>query len=402
MAEYFAYDTRPGDFWIGPPSQSDAPKFVRLVDTDVKVPVRSVKATELKREIKTHVQVPKVKSTECVISGWIGDPSARMTTAVATLDGCAILPLITRGERTFRDVKDEDNKLPVSSYYDSRSSEVVQLTAGEWKATIHSFSEDKRDSLSDEPPYSISIRNYHDSTFELNEQSEALQVLRVLRLLVSFSSQRWVEFSTIYGGIRKSRPNVANRAFIGRFGSRGWSEKREVDISELGEWPVLLQGLWKSRESSQMRSALTHLISCGDRSKDGVFSYQDLVDAGGALEAAIRVWNDLPIDHRFFGGKTRDSLVTQLAQVVSEFQMGDLELDRDEVFRVVMGAFDYRHLLGHGSGGEIYQSGSDETGKLFVHQQYLYYLARLLVLDKLGGSTGHPASPYYAPKLTPA
>ena len=120
------------------------------------------------------------------------------------------------------------------------------------------------------------------------------------------------------------------------------------------------------------------------------------------MEAAIRLWNDLPIKHRFFGGKKEDSLETQLVQVVSEFEMNDRKLDRDEVFRVVKHAFDYRHLLGHGSGGEIFRSGSDETGKVFVHQQYLYYLARLLVLAKLGGSTGHPGMRYYAPKLVPA
>ena len=46
--------------------------------------------------------------------------------------------------------------------------------------------------------------------------------------------------------------------------------------------------------------------------------------------------------------------------------------------------------------------GNDETEKLFAHQQYLYYLARLLVLAKLGGSSGHPGLPSYAPKLLDA
>ena len=402
VAEYFSYKSRRGEAWDLLLNQSNGPSCVRLMETGAEIPVTTVRPSHKAGRMYNFVSLPPVVAYECGVHGWIGDPMGVMRWASATLDGCAILPLLQSGEKTIRGVGEGENRFPSTAYYDSRITEIIELTAGGWKASIHSFAEDKRVSLSDEPPYSISIRKCDDSTFELNEESEALQLMKLLRLLFSFSSERWVEYSTIYGGMPKAQPHVANRAFVGRFASRGWSQKREVDISELGEWAVLFQGLWDHKESPQMRSALTHLVSCGDRSRDGVFSYQDVVDAGGALEAAIRLWNDLPIKHRFFGGKKEDSLETQLVQVVSEFEMNDRKLDRDEVFRVVKHAFDYRHLLGHGSGGEIFRSGSDETGKVFVHQQYLYYLARLLVLAKLGGSTGHPGMRYYAPKLVPA
>ena len=402
IAEYFSYDVQIGDIWTVPENQSDVTRFVRLVDTGVEIPIRLVKTSNKTSKIYTHVEMPLVKAFECSISGWVGNPYAEMQLVNATLDGCAILQLLRSGEKVIWGVGEGENRFPTTAYYDSRITQVIELNVGGWKVSISSFAEDKRDNLSDEPPYSISIKKSDDSKFELTEESEALQLMQVLRLLFSFSSERWVEYSTIYGGMPKARPHVANRAFIGRFASRGWSQKREVDISESRQWPVLFQGLWTLRESPQMYSALTHLISCGDRSKAGVFSYQDVVDAGGALEAAIRLWNDLPVSHRFFGGEKGDSLDTQLVQVVSEFEMSDRKLDRDEVFRVVKRAFDYRHVLGHGSGGEIFRSRSDEGGRVFAYQQYLYYLARLLVLAKLGGSTGHPGFLYYAPKLVPA
>ena len=399
LAEYFSYDSEIGDVWSVPATQSDGPKFVRLVDTGVDIPVRFVKSSRKTSTIYTNVEMPLVMATECGISGWIGDASVKMNSAVATLDGCAVLPLLTSGERSFLDAREEKNILPGPSYYDSRTSEVIQLSAGSWEVSIHSFSGDRRESLSEEPPYSISIRRAEGCTFRLSGQSEILQLLI---LLLSFSSERWVQYSTIYGRMPEVRPDVVNRAFVGRFASQGWSEKREIHIPELSEWPVVFKGLWDSRESPQMLSALTHLISCSDRSKDGVFSFQDLVDAGGALEAAVRLWNDLPPNHRFFGGKKADSLKSQLHRVVEEFRMAGRMLNRNEVFKVVLQAHEYRNTLAHGSGGEFNRSGNDEAEKLFAHQQYLYYLARLLVLAKLGGSSGHPGFPYYAPKLIDA
>ena len=82
--------------------------------------------------------------------------------------------------------------------------------------------------------------------------------------------------------------------------------------------------------------------------------------------------------------------------------MGDMVLDRDEVSSVVQQAYESRNTLAHGSGGEFYFSENEETGRLFAHHQYLYHLARLLVLAKLGGSSGHPGFPNYAPKLIEA
>ena len=190
---------------------------------------------------------------------------------------------------------------------------------------------------------------------------------------------------------------MVNRALVGRLASRGWSERREVSILELRDWLVMFKGLWGSRESPLMLSALTHLISCGDRSKHGSFSYQDLVDAGGALEAAVRLWNGLAANH-FFRGKGTASLKSQLRRVVSEFRMGGRMLDRDEVTKVVPQAYEDRHTLAHGSGGEFHRAENEESGKLIAHQQYLYHLARLL-LAKLGGSSGYLGLRYYAPKL---
>ena len=399
IAEYFAYDVHPFDTLHLSQSLSDKAISVRLVDTGVELPVHFVNSSRKTSTIYSHINMPQVGAFECDVSGWIGDSSVEMKLAVVALDGCAVLHLLSRGKRSFWGVEEGENRLSFPSYYDSRTSEVVQLAAGGWEISIHSFSEDKRDSLSDEPPYSISIKRADGSTFQLPGQSE---ILRLLVLLLSFSSERWVQYSTIYGQMPGARPHVVNRAFVGRFASRGWSRKQEVSIHELRDWPVLFKGLWDSRESPQMRSALTHLISCGDRSKHGSFSYQDLVDAGGALEAAVRLWNDLPPNHRFFGGKKADSLESQLPRVVDEFRMAGRMLNRDEVYKVVLQAHEYRNTLAHGSGGDFYLSENEETGRLFAHHQYLYHLARLLVLAKLGGSSGHPGFPYYAPKLTDA
>ena len=391
IAEYFAYDVHPFEVAYLSQGLSEEATSVRLVDTGVELPVRIVNSSRKTSTIYNHVQMPSVGAFECGVSGWIGDSSVEMKLAVLALDGCAVLPLLSLGERSFLGVEEGEHGLQFPSYYDSRTSEVVQLAAGGWEVSIHSFSEDRRDSLSDEPPYSISIRRSEGSNFQLSEQSE---VLRLLALLLSFASERWVQYSTIYGQMPGACPDVVNRAFVGRFASRGWSQKQKVSMPELRDWPVLFKGLWDSKESPQMRSALTHLISCGDRSKHGSFSYQDLVDVGGALEAAVRLWNNLPPNHRFFGGKKADSLKSQLPRVVEEFRMADRMLNRDEVYKVVLQAYEYRNPLAHGSGGEFHRSGNDETEKLFAHQQYLYYLARLLVLAKLGGSSGHPGLPF--------
>ena len=396
IAEYFAYDVDPLDTLYL--SLGDKAISVRLVDTGVELPVHFVTSSRKTSTIYNHINMPKVGALECSVFGWIGDSSVEMKLAIVALDGCAVLPLLSRGARSFLGVEEGENRLPSPSYYHSRTSEVVQLAAGGWEISIHSLSEDKRDNLSDEPPYSISIKRTEGSSFQLPGQSG---ILRLLTLLLSLSSERWVQYSTIYGQMPGARPGVVNRAFVGRFASRGWSQKREVSIFELRDWPVLFKGLWDSRESPQMRSALTHLISCGDRSKHGSFSYQDLVDAGGALEAAVRLWNDLPPTHRFVGSKA-DSLKAQLARVVEEFRMAGRMLNYDEVDKVVLQAHEYRNTLAHGSGGDFYVSENEETGRLFAHHQYLYHLARLLVLAKLGGSSGHPGFPYYAPKLIDA
>ena len=399
IAEYFAYGVHPFEIMNSSQSLGDKALSVRLVDTGVELPVHFVNSSSKTSTIHSHINMPQVGAFECGVSGWIGDSSVEMKSAVVTLDGCAVLPLRSLGERSFGGVEEGENRLPFPSYFDSRTSEVVQLAAGGWEISIHAFSEDKRDSLSDEPPYSVSIKRAEGSTFQLPGQSG---LLRLLALLLSFSSERWVQYSTIHGRMPEARPDVVNRAFIGRFASRGWSRKQEVSMRELWDWPAIFKGLWDSRESPQMRSALTHLISCGDRSKHGSFSDQDLVDAGGALEAAVRLWNDLPPNHRFFGGKKADSMESQLPRVVDEFRMGGRMLDRDEVYKVVRQAHDYRNTLAHGSGGDFYHSENEETGRLFAHFHYLYYLARLLVLAKLGGSSGHPGFPFYAPKLTVA
>ena len=284
------------------PGLDDKAIRVRLVDTGVELPVQYINSSRKTSTVYNHVEMPLVGAFECAISGWIGDPSVEMKSAVATLDGCVILPLLSSNQRSFLDVEEGKNGLPVPSYYDSRTSEVIHLAAGGWEVSIHSFSEDKRDSLSDEPPYSISIRKSEGSTFQLTGQSE---ILRVLALLLSFSSERWVWYSTVYGHMPGDRPVVVKRAFVGRFTSGGWSQRRKVSMPEFREWPTIFKGLWDLRESPQMRSALTHLISCGERSKHGSFSYQDLVEAGGALEAAVRLWNDLPPNHRFFGDRVK-------------------------------------------------------------------------------------------------
>ena len=395
IAEYFAYDLDRADVWGVTLRPSDGAISVRLVDTGVEFPVHLVNSNSKTSRIYTEVDMPLVEALECIVSGWIGDPVVEMKSAVATLDGCAVLPLRSLGDNSFLDAEEGDDGPSFRSYHESRKSEVVELTAGGWKVSIHSFSEDKRDSLSDEPPYSISIGRSDGSSFQLSGESD---VLRMLILLLSFSSERWIQYSTIHCRMPGAHPDVVNRALVGRLASRGWSQKRQVSMLELRDWPIILRGLWDSRESPQMLSAITHLISCGDRSKHGSFSYQDLVDAGGALEAAVRLWNGLPPNH-FFRGKGASSLKSQLRRVVSEFRMGGQRLNRDEVIKVVSQAYEYRHTLAHGSGGEFHRVENEESGRLIAHHQYLYHLARLLVLAKLGGSSGYPGLPNYAPKL---
>ena len=209
--------------------------------------------------IYTNVAMPLVEAFECIVSGWIGDPSVEMKSAVATLDGCAVLPLRSLGERSFVGVEERDDGPSFRSYHESRKSEVVELTAGGWETSIHSLSEDKRDSLSDEPPYSISIRRSDRSGFQLSEESD---VLRLLILLLSLSSERWIQYSTIHCRVSGARPDVVNRALVGRLASRGWSERREVSMLELRDWPVMFKGLWDSRESPQMLLLLisSHLM----------------------------------------------------------------------------------------------------------------------------------------------
>ena len=399
IAEYFAYDVHPWDVWHRFQTQSDGSIYVRLGVTGIELPVGSINSSRKTSKVHNYVNMPQVGACECIISGWIDDPSAEMKSAVASLDGCAILPLLSRGERSLRGAEQGENGLPFPSYYDSRTSEVIHLTVGGWEVSMHSFSEDKWDSLSNEPPYSVSFMRSGGSTFQLSEQTD---VLRLLRLLLSLSSERWVNYSTIFGQTPKARPVVVNRAFVGRFASRRWSKKRKMSIEELREWPILFRGLWDYRESPQMLSVLTHLISCGDRSKDGFFSYQDLVEAYGALEAAVRLRNDLDPAYRFYGNDASHSLTSHLRTAVSKFRIGTQMLDSDDVLKVVPRASKYRGTLAHGSGGGFFRSGNEETGELFAHSQYLYYLARLLVLAKLGGSSGHPGFPYYAPKLIDA
>ena len=93
IAEYFGYDVQPFDTLHLSQNLGDKAISVRLVDTDVELPVRFVNSSCKTSTIYNHVRMPLVGAFECDISGWIGDPCAEMKLANATLDGCAILPL---------------------------------------------------------------------------------------------------------------------------------------------------------------------------------------------------------------------------------------------------------------------------------------------------------------------
>ena len=397
-AEYFAYgSTSPGSLHVEQ-SRLSEDISVHILDTGVVIPVQALNRSDKTATIYFDGNMPHVMGFEGVVYGWVGDPSVKMQSAVVTLEGCAVMPFRTLGSRSFLDVGEGDKELAFPSYYESRKSEIVKLTAGGWGVSIHSSSKDVRDNLSDEPPYSISITRSDRSHFQLSWESD---VLHLLNLLLSFSSERWITFSTIHGRKPGAHPDVVERAFVGYFASRGWTEKRDVSRGEFRDWPVIFKTLWQVRESPLMKSALNHLISCGDRSKGGSLSYQDLVDASGALEAAVRLWNNLDPTH-FFRARGSHSLVSQLRRVVSEFRMDGRKLDERETIKVVRQALEYRHPLAHGNGGEFYDFGDSRWGKVMAHQQYLYYLARLLILAKLGGSSGHPGFLYFAPKLIDA
>ena len=394
IAEYFAYDSpHPLGAWLMIPDHDSL--SVRLVDTGVELPVSWINQSRKMSTIYTQVAMPSVVGLNCTISGWIGDPTVEMATAVAALDGCAGLPLKSISDKGFVDAGEGYGEVRFPSYRESKHSELVKLTAGGWTVSIHAVAEDKRDNLNDEPPYSVSIARSDGSAFTLPSDSD---VLRSLLLLLSFSSEQWVGYSVVYCRAPSPDWDVMNRAFIGRLASRGWVRGRDVTIWELAEWPTLFKGLWRYKDSVQMLSALTHLISCGDRAKHGFWNYLDLVDAYGALEAAVRFWNGLESDY-FFRSKGSSSLTSQLCRVVSEFRMGDSQLDTNEVLTNVKQASVYRDKLAHGSGGDFYRPNSDESERLIAHKQYLYYLARLLTLVKLGGKSGHPGSGPYLPKL---
>ncbi len=396
IAEYFAYDweyphTRA---WLISPDRHAL--SIRLVATGVELPVSRVSESRKMSTIYTQVAMPSVVGLNCTISGWIGDPTVEMATAVAALDGCAGLPLKFISDKGFVDAGDGYGELRFPSYRESKQTELVKLTAGGWTVSIHAIGDDKRENLNDEPPYSVSIARSDGSAFTLPADSD---VLRLLRLLLSFSSEQWVQYSVIYCPGPGPDWDVMNRALIGRLASRGWVRGRDVAIWELAEWPTLFEGLWSYKDSVQMLSALTHLILCGDRIKHGFLNYQDLVDAYGSLEAAVRFWNGLESDY-FFRSKGSCSLRAQLRRAVSGFRMGDRRLDPNEVLKTVKQASEYRDKLAHGSAGDFYRpNNDDESERLLAHRQYLYYLARLLTLVKLGGKSGHPASGPFLPKL---
>ena len=395
IAEYFAYDwddPLSGTLRVSPDRRA---RSIRLVDTEVELPVSWVSPSRKMSTVYTRVDMPAVTGVNCTISGWIGDPTVEMAIAVAGLDGCASLPLKPISDKGFVDAGGGYGKVPFPSYRESKETELVELTADGWTVSIHATGEDKRANLNDEPPYSVSISRSDGSVFPLPEYPD---VLRILRLLLSFSSEQWVEYSVIYGRGLGPGWDVVNRAFIGRLASRGWSQGRKVAYWELAEWPTLFRGLWSWKDSSQMLSALTHLILCGDRIKHGFVNYQDLVDAYGALEAAVRFWNGLQPGY-FFRSKGSCSLRSHLRRVVSEFRMGDRRLDPNQVLKAVKQASEYRDKLVHGNAGDFYRPDNAEAERLLAHRQYLYYLARLLTLVKLGGKSGHPGAGPFLPIL---
>ena len=226
------------------------------------------------------------------------------------------------------------------------------MAAGGWEISIHSFSEDKRDSLSDEPPYSISIKRADGSTFQLPGQSD---ILRLLALLLSFSSERWVQYSTIYGRM-PARPD-----------GRAISRVESMSMPELRDWPAKDFGTLGSVRCVRLLPISTALSTA---------------------PLVIRIWLmqagplcDLPPNHRFFGGKKADSLESQLPRVVKEFRMAGRMLNRDEVYKVV------RQAQSIGIRLTVVAISTFRKIKVFAHHQYLYHLARLLVLAKLGGSS---------------
>ena len=396
IAEYFAYDWeyRVDGAWLMSPKHHAV--SIRLVDTGVELPVSHLSESRKMSTIYTRLAMPSVSGLHCTISGWIGDPRAEMVTAFAGLDGCASLRLKSISDKKFVDAGDGHGEARFPSYLESKQTEWVKLTAGGWTVSIHAIGDDKRENLSDEPPYSVSIARSNGSAFTLPDGPD---VLRILSLLLSFSSEQWVQYSVIH--CRGPGPDwdVTNRAFIGRVASLGWVRGRQVAIWELAEWPTLFEGLWRCKDSVQMLSALTHLILCGDRIKHGFVTYQDLVDAYGSLEAAVRFWNGLEPDYRW-RSKGPCSLRGQLRRAVSEFRMGDRRLDLDEVLKIVKQASEYRDKLAHGNAGGFYHPDNvDESERLLGHRQYLYYLARLLTLVKLGGKSGHPVAGPYLPSL---
>ena len=369
VADYYFYHD--GGSWEHDGGVWEA-NTVHLLGTDVKVPVtRSVS----KPVARHNVPMLDLGAYGCRVSPWVGDLNVAGEHAVATLGECALLPFNTHHKPTFREQSEG------RVYVDHHETRILELSAGDWRVDIWPLYRDKRQSLSEEAPYKVALRK-ESSTFSHVDLEE---VLRVLKLLYSLSSEGWVYHTTV---MVYARDDIRS-AFVGQLGTRSWSRLHKVGHGEFNDWPTLFEGIWRHRKSLQMRSALYHLIECGDRLKRGGHSETDFPSATAALEASVRFWCGLHLDQRL----SKRRLVKEIRKICEQFDMDGRTLDPSEVCQIVSNLPRYRNPPAHGAGGQR------EAQPEFALYRYCYLLARLLVLRKLGGSSGHPDGVFYAPTL---
>ena len=389
VAEYFAYDVGKPYLWVTTGLDDDTHWKLVLKGIQVEIPVDWIQESRKARVIYSGVRLPMVKSYECNIQGWLGDPKSEMRSAAITITD---LPNIHMPRGSFHLPEETLGDSLTHIRTDTRTP-VLTLKAEDWKIDIMevvSNPSEETGSL-----HTATLRKTDGSPFILNAGEG---IIVALQQFLSFQSGGWINIPTIVCRPSDSTDWVTRRALLGKLTSRSVQHRSQWTATDFRDWPGLFKEFWKrhKRNPRHLNNAIHHYVSCSEIFENSYGIHYATVAARSTLESLVRWWNGLPEDWEFTGNGER-GFSNNLVKAVEKAELGKdvvRQLDTAELQVVIARASQFRHRIDHGQAGNV---DTDEMQRIIAHQQYMHNLARLLILAKLGARNTDTRGSFYSP-----
>ena len=386
-AEYFAYDARNPYIWLTADDETNW-KLV-LKDTQVAIPVDWIQGSPKARTIYSGVEMPVVVAYECGIQGWLGAPDSEMGSATMTITD---LPYLRLPRGSFQLPEDTEQGVLTHIREETRN-QVLRLKAGDWE--IYMMEHVLNPSEDGGRLHTAWIRRTDKTPFTLSDEESTVIALSQF---LSFQAGGWINVPTIVCQPSDPTDWITKRAFVGKLAPRIVQHTNQWTATDFRSWPRLFSEFWKlhSRNSPHLNNAIHHYVSCSEIFESSYGIDFAIVAARSTLESLTRWWNGLPEDYEF-RGKPEHQFPAQLMKAVEKAELGKDDgrhVDVAELRSVIKRASQFRNRIDHGRAGNV---KTQEAETILTHQQYMYNLARFLILAKLGLRNTDARGRFYSP-----